>query len=211
LLPLAASARLKRALPLPLRLVVLYFVLSFLQDCVEMWLGSHGVNNLWLSHVTLPLTSGLWLWAFSLWQENEVARLTFRLAILFFIVVWVGLLLFVENLREFSRFGDPLNALLVVCVAAYTLATASARSQEPVWRFDWFWVSWGALLSYGGSAILMPMGNLLLTTSREHLYYLFDIHAWIDIAANLLITGGVLCARPRPNFGGFFWQRHSLR
>ncbi len=176
-----------------------------------LWVRWHRGNNLWVSHLGLPISASLLLWAFSLWQERDVARLTFRLAIPLFIVVWIGLLVFAENLQAFSRYGSPLRAILLVYVAAYTLVTRSVGAVEPVWREDWFWVAAGTLVSYGTSAIVTPLANLLLATSPGQLRRMYDVFNGVDVIANLLVTWGMLCARPRPISGGSSWQRRSWR
>lgn len=211
---MAVALRVGRGLSPALRTIALLYALKFVTDGA-MWVVGPGLlhrQNVWVANLMLPVFTGLYLWAFSLWQERDVVRLTFRLAIPLFVATWAGLLLWAEDLNEFSRYASPLQALLLVCISAYTLVTASLRSAEPVWRQEWFWVSAAALLSYGSSAILTPLSALLLrTASMDQILRVFETFNGVDTVANLLTTGGMLCARPRPSSGGSFWRRSSWR
>jgi hypothetical protein len=190
--------------------VAVVFALWFLQDCAMLWLIELHRPNLWINHFTLPITTSILLWAFSLWQEGEVARMAFRIAIPLYVIVWLILSLTVERLDRFSNYASPISDLLLVCVAAYTLVTASLRSTEPVWRQEWLWIGSGILLYFGAEVVLMPLSNMLVASRREMLF-LYRSLAVIGIVEALLITGGMLCAGAHPNSGGSFWQRHWQR
>ncbi|HXE60636.1 MAG TPA: hypothetical protein VN607_08000 [Gemmatimonadaceae bacterium] len=193
LLPVLAAMRLSRALPVALRLVALVYALWFLQDCVMWWLADAGRNNLWISHIALPVTTGLLMWAFSLWQEDGVARMAFRIAIPLYVLVWLFLLWRVERLDHFSTYASPLACLLLICMAAYTLVTASLRSRETVWRQEWLWIGSGFLLYYGGEVVLMPLSNILFAAHRE-LHFVYQLFGALGILSTLLVTWGILCA-----------------
>jgi hypothetical protein len=211
LLPLFAGLHVGRSLPKALRFVVLVFVIWFAQDCVMWWLAKQlHRNNLWVGHVMRPVWTGLLLWAFSLWQKGDVARMAFRLAIPFYGVAWLALQLLVERADRFSKYASPLSAMLLVCVAAYTLVAESLRAEEPVWRTDWLWVSVGMLLKFCGVVVLMPLSNLMLT-SPEDLRFMYQLYGASSVVATLFVTGGVLCARPHPSSGGSSWPRLSWR
>ncbi|HSC31677.1 MAG TPA: hypothetical protein VLD17_08125 [Gemmatimonadaceae bacterium] len=210
LLPVLAAMWLARGLPAALRLVALVYALWFFQDCVMWWLADAGHNNLWVSHIALPVTTGLLMWAFSLWQEDGVARMAFRLTIPLYVLVCLVLLLRVERLDHFSTYASPVGCLLLISMTAYTLVTGSLRSTEPVWRQDWFWVGSGLLLYFGGEVVLMPLSNILFAAHLQ-LHFLYQVFGAVGIVSTLLVTWGMLCARPRPIYGGSSWEWRSWR
>jgi hypothetical protein len=210
LLPILAGLYIGRALPKALRFIVIFFAIWFVQDCVMWWLASQNRNNLWVTHLMQPVSTGVLLWAFSHWQKGDVARMAFRLAIPLYTIAWLGLQLFVERADRFSKYASPLSAMLIVCVCAYTLVSSSLRAEEPVWRMDWLWVSVGVLIEFGANVVLMPLSNLLLASPKE-LLFLYQLYGGVGVVANVIITGGVLCARPHPSSGGSSWPRPSWR
>ena len=202
------AMRLARGLPVALRLVALVYALWFLQDCVMWWLADAGHNNLWVSRIALPVTTGLLLWAFSLWQEDGVTRTAFRLAIPLYVLVSLALLLWVERLDHFSTYASPVGCLLLIGVAAYTLVTASLRSREPVWRQEWLWIGSGFLLYYGGEVVLMPLSNILYA-AHPQLHFVYQIFGAVGMVSTLLVTWGILCARPHLVSRGSLLERRS--
>jgi hypothetical protein len=212
LLPVAAALRAGRGLGPALRIIVVLLLLMFTQDCVMWWMKTHQLRNLWVRNLTMPLFTALVLWALSLWQVGAVSRLTLRLAIPLFVAVWVGILVLLRpGLNQYNPHADVLQAVLLVCVSAYTLVSGALRAEEPVWRQPWFWVTAGLLLTYGGSAALAPVSVLLEHTSREQHLRVYAIFSSVDIVAHLLMTGGMLSAWPRPISQESFSPRRSWR
>ena len=208
---MVAALRLGRALPGPLRFVALWWFVGFLQDCVQYYIGHYlHRHNLWVNHVMLPFTTGLLLWAFSLWQESDVPRMAFRIAIPLYGLVWLVLQVAVERFDRYSTYASPISCLLLVCVAAYTIVSLALRSTEPVWRQEWLWIASGYMLYFGSEVVLMPLGNLLFAAGPD-LSRIYRIFTVCGLVATLLITGGMLCARPLLSSGGSSWPRRSWR
>lgn len=201
-----AAMWLARRLPVALRLVALVYALWFFQDCVMWWLADAGRNNLWVSHIALPVTTGLLMWAFSLWQEDGMARMAFRIAIPLYVLVCLVLLLRVERLDHFSTYASPVGCLLLIGMASYTLVTASFRSREPVWSQEWLWIGSGFLLYYAGEVVLMPLSNILFAAHAQ-LHFVYQVFGAVGIVSTLLVTWGMLCARPHSISVGSFWER----
>jgi hypothetical protein len=211
LTPLLAAIRVRRSLTPALRLVTAVFGLGIAQEIVNAWLTSRHVHNTWLNNVLMPVYTGLFLWAFSFWQIGAVSRLAMRLAIPLFVLVWFVLTVLMDGVTGFPRFSGPIQSLLLVCVAAYTLITASMRATDPVWKHDWFWISAGVLLTFGTSTLLQPITGHLAYTHPATAKSVISIWNVIDGTASLLIMGGILCARRHPTSGGSSWPRPSWR
>lgn len=209
--PLLAAVRMRAALTPALRLVTAVFALGIAQEIVNAWLTSRHVHNTWLNNLLMPVYTALFLWAFSLWQTGAVSRLAMRLAIPLFVVVWLVSTVLLSGVTRFPRVAGPIQSMLLVCVAAYTLVTAAMRATDPVWRHDWFWISAGVLLTYGTSTLLEPITGHLAYTHPATAKSVISIWNVIDGVASLLITGGILCARRHPISGGSSWPRPSWR
>jgi hypothetical protein len=162
-------------------------------DAASLWLASHDVRNLWLWYWLTPASGALVLWTCSFWQRGEVARLTFRLAIVPFLIVWSVLTLLVEDTSNFSRAAEPMNMLVGLGAAAFTLLARSRSASGSLLRHDWFWVSAGMALYFAASAALEPLGALLLSDRPDLVKNAYEVRAGLDVAAFLLIARGVIC------------------
>jgi hypothetical protein len=205
-LPILALVFVRRPIPLALSLTAAVLALSLALDGGMVWLGSNNTNNLWIGHVWLPLATGMILWAFSFWQVSTAARKVIQIAVPVYAVVWLLVTIVAEDFNQFSRFTAPLQSLLVVAVAGYTLATRFRTTDLPL-RASWFWISVGWVLLFGVGAIHDPISQLLLNS--RHMDYLkasYVVKAGLGMLATVLLTLGVLCGRSRPTYGGSFSQ-----
>jgi len=212
LLPVFAGLMVGRSLSRPSRLVVALFVLWFCEDLAEGLLSHLHHNNNWLLHLTMPFEAALLLWAFSLWQDSEVARRAIVLVIPIYVVVWLVLQLFVEQLDRLSQYAGPMSYLLVLAVAAFTLVSKSARTSEPGWRQPWFWISAGMIIDMGSQVALNPIANILIATHQRS-DLIFQAFGVVSILSYSLSTWGILCERRHPSSGGSSsvppWQLES--
>lgn len=210
LAPVIAAVRARRTLSPALALVALCFLLMFVQD-VAMWrLAQLRVNNLWLVHLGVPVQTGLLLAAFSHWQREEVERLTLRIALLGFLLIWAGLFL-VEEPDSFTQFSGPLRSVLLVTVSAWTLIRRSQETTAPVARADWFWISTALLLYFATSALINPVSRVLMESAPHLVQQAFLTKATFNICLYLLVARGILCRMPLESSGGFWSPRPSSR
>lgn len=202
LAPVAAAAWRRRALTRPLRLVAACFGLMFVQDVAGWWMAERDINNLWLSHVATPVQTLLLLFALAEWETSETGHRAVRFAGLGFLGAWGVLLLAVEDPLAFSRFTQPLQAILVVSVAAWTLVQRTARTFETPLAEPWFWVCSGLLLYFGTGVVLSPVANVLMHSAPDRLLMAHEAKAIINIVAYLLVARGMLCRLPSGSSGG---------
>ncbi|HEU4700670.1 MAG TPA: hypothetical protein VFS40_15910 [Gemmatimonadales bacterium] len=211
LAPVAAALRWRplRVLPAPRRLVVLCFLLMFLEDALLWWTARHQGNNLWLGYLAAPVQTTLLLFALAWWQTGAVERRAVRLAAVGFVGLWILLVLGLEDTGTFSRFAAPLRALLVVAVAAWTLVRRSTRTLESPTEEAWFWVATGLLLYFGTGVVLDPVSRLLLRTAPHLVLAAHVAKAGINIVTYFLVARGMLCRLPSGSSGGSSWPPAS--
>ncbi len=205
-LPILALLFVRRPIPRALGLTAAVMFVSLALDAWMVWLGSRNNNNLWLTHLWLPLSTGLILWAFSYWQVSKAARDAVRIAVPVYTIVWIVVSIFAEDFSQFSRFTAPVQSLVVLSVAGYTLATRFRDTDLPL-RASWFWISIGWVLLFGVTAIHDPISHLLLINEQiDYLLASIFVKAAFVTLATVLLTVGVLCGRSRPTYGGSFSQ-----
>jgi len=191
-----------RPLPRALALTAVTMLAMFLLDATMIALGKSGIETLWIIHAALPFMTALILWSLSYLQLRLVPRDAMRLAAGLYLVVWLIMTVAVEELAQFSRFTAPLQSLVILVAAAYTLVTRLRKSSAPA-AATWFWISMGWLLYFGSGVIINPVSEMLLTAnSMEALRVTFYVKAAINILAYALLTLGVMCGRSSLRFGG---------
>jgi hypothetical protein len=129
----------------------------------------------------------------SFWQTGDVARLTFRLAIVPFLLVWAVLTVTMEDMSSFSRIATPMASLVGLGTAAFTLVTRSMGADEAPHCRDWLWVSGGMALYFGTAAALAPLSALLIAGAPHLVLRAYELKSVLDVFAFLAIARGVTC------------------
>lgn len=202
LVPVVVALRRRGRLPRPLLLVAICFAVMFAQDVVMWWMAERRQNNLWLTYFGVVVRVSLLLPALAHWQVTETERRAVRLAAVAFLPVWLVLFLVAEDPRSFSRFIHPIEALLLVAVAAGTLVRRSTQTLESPTAEPWFWIGSGLLLYYGPGVVLSPASRLLLMSSPELMMMAYNTKIAISIVAYLLVARGMSCLQPSRSSGG---------
>ena len=132
--------------------------------------------------------------ALSEWQVTVVERLTVRISIIPCLIVFSGLVVFVEDITAFSRYAYPFYLLVVLGVSAWTLLRRSyQRPENPIFNTDWFLILGGLALNAATTTVSTPIGAVLLAEQRYDLFaQVWALRAACTIAAILLITVGTL-------------------
>jgi hypothetical protein len=201
-LPILAAARHGPRLPAPRRWIVVWCLALLATDAAQLWFRSGGTNNLWLNYVAVPLHNAIMLWTLSLWQEDPVSRLAFRVAIPLDLLALVALIPAVQSAARFNQVTWPFQALILLAGSLYTLVTRAIREPERVTSRDWFWVTLGTSLFFSFRMALPPFVELMLSTNRELTRLAYVVSAWADVVAYILIARGMVCPLPQARSGG---------
>lgn len=177
------------------RWVVIWCGLYALENAFAIPLALTNHNNHFLDYIFVPIQGATILWALSLWQTQQMARLTIRAAIPAFLLAWI-LLLFVENLNGFSLIAEPVYSILALGTALYTLVLRSSEATDSLLREDWFWICSGLALHFGALVFLTPLGAALVRTHPEIIMRAYYVRSFVNIFAFVLITIGFVCRRP---------------
>lgn len=203
LIPLVAALYNHRALSKPLRLLGIYAGATLAESLYMLYVASSGEYNLWVVHLFTPLEAFLFLWMFSQWQLRESARMAMLIAIPLYFAIWGVLHLTVEPLSAFPVYSKPVECMLLVGAAAYTLVTRSQTLLTPAIRHPWFLVSVGTMMYFSFVTVLQPMAQMLMGR-HDLLIIAFEMNAAMGILANFLFAWALLCPSPHPSSGGSF-------
>ena len=156
-------------------------------------------NNHWLRYFITPVSTALILWALAWWQLTPLAVLAIRLLIPLLVIVWVPIVLTIEDTQTFSLLAEPFAGLVILATAIFTLAARALRESGTLARQDWFWVTLGVALYYGAVVALPPMSYWLWERHPELVVRAYQVNALVEILAFLAIAWGV--TRERSGFG----------
>jgi hypothetical protein len=191
--PLVAAAVVWRPVRGARAWVLVWCALLVTEGGIQYWLGMRGIHNLWLSYVFTPAAGVTLLWALSCWQPGEVGRLTMRLAIPPFLVVWAVLALAFDRTSSFSRAAEPLAYIVGLLAAAVTLIARSRAPTGDLLHQDWFWVSAGVALYTGSYSMIGPLSVLLVGSNPVLLARAYEFGAALSTVAFLAIARGMMC------------------
>lgn len=198
IVPILAAWPRRRQLPAPLRWVVVYLAVTLVEDVFMIYWSRNGRHNLWLINLYSPIEAWILAMIFARWQPRERWRLTIFIATAAFAVFWATMMLTAEGFDTFPRFSKPVEALLVITAAAWTLVQRSRHTVSPLTLHPWFWVSVGALLYFAYLLLLNPVGTMLLRTRLDLLLRAYDINGVLTTAMYLFWLRAILLVR-RPS------------
>jgi len=200
--PVLAALRHGRALSVSRRWIIVWALLALAADTIGLWYALRGRNNHWLGYLYTPLGAGILILALSQWQDGALIRLVYRVAIPMFGLVWLLLVLLVENTGTFSLIAGPLNALVLLLAGIGVLVVRLQRAEGNLLQADWFWVGIGVALRYGSDVALHPFALFYGDQAPNLVYSALQVKAGLTIVASLAIAGGMLCPLARMRSGG---------
>ena len=204
LLPLLAAARHRFRLTPQRRWTLVWCIALLAGDAIQYFTGSGTTNNLWVQYVVVPLQNAIMLWTLSLWQQDPVSRLAFRVAIPLYLAALLALIPAVQVAATFNQITWPFQAFLLLAGSLYTLVRRSIGEPERVTSRDWFWITLGTSLYFAFRMALPPFVQLMLPAHRELATQAYLVSSGADIIASALIARGMLCPLPQPARSGGF-------
>jgi len=184
----------RRNLSRPVVIIALVFLGSLTIDMVGRYVAHQYGNNLWLTVVAGGMILVGLMVALADWQVTEVERLTVRIAVIPCVIVYSGLVVFVEDFEHISQYAYPFYLLVVLAVASWTLLRHSyQRPGPPILKTDWFLILGGLALSSATTIVSTPIGAVLAAHQRYDLFvHVWELRAACSTVALLLITAGTL-------------------
>jgi hypothetical protein len=178
-----------------------YLLLEFLTEVGCFVLGRLRENNLWVTHLMVPIETGLILLAFSHWQVDRRIGLVLRRGAPLMLLFWVPPIIGWEPMNGFSIGTDSIQAILCVAVAAYTVVRLSLDTSGPSVEYDWFWIGCGVMLYFATYALISPLESYLTAHSPATAIAALSVRGGFQVIANALYYLGMRCPPSRQNSG----------
>jgi hypothetical protein len=203
-LPLLGAVRYRFRLTPPRRWVIVWNLALLASDAAQYWTGESSASNLWILYIFVPLQNAVMLWTLSLWQQDPVSRLAFRVAIPLHLAALVALIPAVGLATTFNQILWPFQAFLLLAGSLYTLVRRSIGEPDRVTSRDWFWITLGTSLFFAFRMALPPFVELVLPADPALARFAYVVSGWADIVASVLIARGMVCPLPpQARSGGF--------
>jgi hypothetical protein len=175
---------------------MVWCLLLFAADGVQLFLGQVLGHNLWLRLIVSPALFAVAFWVLSLWQTDPKPRRVMRQAIVL-VVPTLAIAILWEGLTSFGDKSGPILLLALLAASVYTLVSRSVASMDRIANQDWFWITLGLSLYFALGVALGPVAMALLRNNTEFLKQVLLFKARADILAFVLMTIGMLCPLPR--------------
>ncbi len=175
-----------------MKLLMGIFVITLLVDGFAFYQNRTGGDFEWSHYLFTPLEYALLAYIFSRWQKSAVLGRIFRFSIPPFLILCLINVIAMDKLKTTNNFTASVACVVYIIMSVVTIAGFARSGLGQILRESQIWVSFGLLfysagsLAYFAFLMFLPIGLL---------YPLLNIHNSLNIATNLLYTGGYLCQR----------------
>lgn len=184
-----------------MRLLYIFIGIAFICELLSAYLGSRGINNLWLMLLFTMLEYVFLVMVFSHWQANVRIRKTLLISIPVFLLVGISMMVSIERMSQISSISRSIEGVLLIMIASYTLFKIQARSEMPLLRNESFWVSIAVLIYFLGTIIFFALSDLLRTLPPEVLGVVAIGYTSINVLSYVLYARGFVCQYQAQKFG----------
>lgn len=183
--------------------LVLGSLVSVLANVVGFILAALLHNNQIVSYISSPLTAALWFAALAEWQLTPRERIWLRRLIIAFLIIWIALVTWVEDVSGFDVVTAPFYSFSIMSAAVWTLLRrATAELHAPFYTADWFWVCVALAINGAVTGLAAPIGGYLYAKGEIDTFRLvWDLRAGFVTLSMVLLSWGVFVG---PGVSKFF-------
>jgi hypothetical protein len=186
-----------RSLPQPLRLLEWLLLFIFMWGFIEWIFASHGINNLWMSHVSTVVEFVTVTLIFSSWLKFRYSHQMLFVLLIGFAILWIVSKFTFEPFARFDGLTAALSKILQITLSVLLLIKLVKESDsEVVWTQDpRLWVAIGIILYSAGSLFIFALFNKMLQVSPDRLIQVWSLNWTLIILSNLLYAWSFLCKK----------------
>lgn len=186
---------------LPKGFLVVGGLLTLLSTVIGTAIARRYGNNYVVGYFSIPLIAAAYMLALAEWQVTYLERVTFRIGLGMFALIYVVLVTFFEDVTHFGQFSHTLYSFALLVAALWTLGRRSLEQDEGLAiDTDWFWAAFGLAIYGAATAATAAIGNILMARDRVDLFVkAWNLRACFVILAFLSISWGVFRGPPRPS------------
>lgn len=189
----AVALLFSRRRTLPAQFAVLGGLLTLLSTSIGNVVARQYGTNYIVGYVAIPLIASAYMLALAEWQTTYLERLTFRIGLGLFAVIYVVLVTFFEDVAHLGQFSHTLTSFALLIASLWTLGRRSLEQDDGLAiDTDWFWVAFGLAIYSAATSATAAIGNILMARDRVDLFVkAWNVRAFFVILAFLSISWGV--------------------
>ncbi|MFZ1977659.1 MAG: hypothetical protein WAV76_06850 [Bacteroidota bacterium] len=183
-----------RKVDAPIRWLIVSMVYCTLSSIAEAILALHGIQNLWLEHISDVIDMSFFLIIFYKWQTGRYNARFIRVAYILFFIVWVIDGIFFDAFHKGANFAATLEGVLEITFTVNLLANGLLDERNRIWKNDpRFWVASGYLLSAAGTFLLYSLFRTIVQLPLETFRVLWQINWFFSCVAFLFFARALFC------------------
>jgi hypothetical protein len=184
----------QRTLPRELIILLFYIGFSCLSDFLQMFLGTHHIQNLWVWYCYTPLQYAALATIFGCWQTSPFLKKLILASIPLIFALSLISILFGAGLSGFDSYSSSLSGLFILFAAGYTLFELNLRFNHAITINPAFWVCVGSIIYFGTTLLVFSMANSLVSLPNGLGNDAFIFNAVSSILANCFYSVAFLCS-----------------
>jgi hypothetical protein len=201
-IPLAYGFRFRRTLSPDLKALMRYLWVTFIIDAVNTIVPYFMYNTVWVDNCYLPIEVAFTMWVFLEMQNSEKKKIGFMCAILAFSLLWLGEIIIVHKLFQYSEFSRPIEGLMFVVAAAVSIFGMQSDATQLLTERPAFWICAAFLLFYTPNVLLYFLTDILMAISPHVLLQTMLPTTALSLASYLLMTKAFQCHSQRLKLSG---------
>jgi hypothetical protein len=178
------------------RLLIVFLISTFFVEVMELWMGFHHINNLWLEHIFTLGELILLLSVFYLWKIRRAEkRLIIGIGILFFLF-WLICKVTIEPFDYDDTYSSAVAKIREIVFAAWVVFDFLNDSQTTLKDDARIWIASSVIIYAVGSLLLFTLFSLMVKIYPEMMNTIWSINWILMIVSCLLYARGIWCRAP---------------
>ena len=171
------------------KLVLLFVCFLVVVEGLGYYLGARKINNLWLSHVYIPIEYALLSLIYFFAFENKIIRRVLCVSVVLFALFCIYDVFYIESMLTFNSYPRTVeSALLIALALLYFNKVFHGMDMLYLERDPMFLLSAGIIIYFAGSVTFYGLVNMMMAQSQEHTRVLFSIIYVLNFGFNMLLA-----------------------
>ncbi len=192
LLPIWAGWKHYNFLPVSLKIVFWFCIVSFLLDAISRVFWIFSIPNLFLGHLSTLVEFFFLANAFRYALGRSISRKSLLIILILFSVLVLVNSLFFQNLQQNNSYIKILEAMLLISFSLmYFYKLAGELKIAYPERDPFFWINTSVFIYFSSSLFVFLYSNYLLLYSRELGIQIWFIHSLFFVFFNFILSIGL--------------------
>lgn len=174
----------------PLKIILLFLIVSGVADAIAVILAINHRPNLMIFHIYAIFEFAFISWYYKLQLKNRLAKIIPLLIIMFTIACIINFVFIQKNI-EFNTYTRSLEAIIII---GYNIILFSRQSYIDA-DYNWSsmslnWINTGILVYYSSCLLVFTFSNYLLNAGKFINNVIWNTHATITVLQYILFSIG---------------------